>query len=427
METIISTAMSLIPNTYSSVRGVRKDVKNLSSKLSVTKAVLADAENMQVNNPQLNDWLEKLKQVAFDAEDVLETFVAEAYHRKKRKSAVCNSSKYDTAHKIKNIFKIFDIIAEEKNKFHLDIQVNVGRSEIPNYTSFFVDMSDIVGREADKEIITHMMLSNEFDIEGSVSVISIIGMGGLGKTTLAQLVFNDERVSAHFESKMWVCVNVEFDLMRILKEMIQFHSTYSFGSISHLQSQLQAILRGKRFLLVLDDVWTENISKWNSLRVLLKQGKKGSRVLITSRSIRVGDIVGTQPSYCLPYLSENECWSLFAKIAFGNIGTTLSSEKREELEEIGREIVRKCQGLPLVVKAMGSILHSHIDDVNKWWQIQRSEIWEIEGPGADSLNVMAVLKLSYYYHLPAYLKRCFEYCSLFRKSHVFYKEELVKL
>jgi Leucine-rich repeat (LRR) protein len=290
-----------------------------------------------------------------------------------------------------------------------------------------VDMSDIVGREADKEIITHMMLSNEFDIEGSVSVISIIGMGCLGKTTLAQLVFNDERVSAHFESKMWVCVNVEFDLMRILKEMIQFHSTYSFGSISHLQSQLQAILRGKRFLLVLDDVWTENISKWNSLRVLLKQGKKGSRVLITSRSIKVGDIVGTQPSYCLPYLSENECWSLFAKIAFGNIGTTLSSEKREELEEIGREIVRKCQGLPLAVKAMGSILRSHIDDVNKWWQIQRSEIWEIEGPGADSLNVMAVLKLSYYYHLPAYLKRCFEYCSLFRKSHVFYKEELVKL
>ncbi|KAE8037265.1 hypothetical protein FH972_009866 [Carpinus fangiana] len=88
METIISTAMSLIPNTYSYVRGMREDVKNLSNKLSVAKAVLADAQNMQVNNPQLKDWLEKLKQVAFDVEDVLETFVAEAYHRKKRKSAL---------------------------------------------------------------------------------------------------------------------------------------------------------------------------------------------------------------------------------------------------------------------------------------------------------------------------------------------------
>jgi hypothetical protein len=76
---------------------------------------------------------------------------------------------------------------------------------------------------------------------------------------------------------------------------------------------------------------------------------------------------------------------------------------------------------------MESILRGHIDDVNKWWQIQRSEIWEIKDPGADSLNVMAVLKFSYYYHLLAYLKRCFEYCSLFPKSHVFYKEELVKL
>jgi hypothetical protein len=222
--------------------------------------------------------------------------------------------------------------------------------------------------EADKESIIHMMISNEFDKEGDVSVIPIIGMGGLGKTTLAQLVFNDERVSAHFESRMWVCVTAEFDLTRILREMIQFHSKdmkLDDSSTSHLQSRLLEFMRGKRFLLVLDDVWTEDISKWDSLRVLLKQGAKGSRVLVTSRNTRVGDVIGTQPSYRLQYLPEDECWSLFAKIAFGNIGTTLSSETRKELEDIGREIVRKCQGLPLAVKAMGGLLRGHID-VSKW-------------------------------------------------------------
>jgi hypothetical protein len=437
LDEIIKTTSDLIKETYSSVRGVKEDVKNLSSTLSTIKAVLEDAENKQVNNPQLKDWLGKLKEAAFDAEDILETFATEAYQWNKQQRAVCNplpsfckaSSKYDTAQKIKDISKRFDVIAEEKNKFHLAIQVNGGRTETPIYTGFFVDKSDVVGREDEKERITHMMLSNEFDKEGDVSVIPIIGMGGLGKTTLAQLVFNDETVSDHFESRMWVCVTAEFDSTRILKEMIQFHSKMKLddSSISHLQGRLLEFIRGQRFLLVLDDVWTEDISKWDFLKGLLKQGAKGSRVLVTSRSSKVGEITGTQPSYSLQYLPEEECWSLFAKIAFGNIGTSLSSETRKKLEKIGREIVRKCQGLPLAVKAMGGILRSHID-VSKWKQIQISEIWEIEDqdPAADRLKVMALLKLSYD-HLPAYLKRCFEYCSLFPKSHAFYKEELVKL
>jgi hypothetical protein len=437
LDEIIKTTLALIKETYSSVRGVKKDVENLSSALTAIKGVLVDAENKQENNRQLKDWLGKLKEAAFDAEDILETFAAEAYHWKKRQTAVRNSlpslgkasSKYDTVQKIKFLSNRFDIIAEEKTKFHLDIHVNGGRTETPNYTGFFVDKEDVVGREDDKESIINMMLSDVFDKEDDVSVIPIIGMGGLGKTTLAQLVFNDERVSAHFESRMWVCVTTEFDLTRILKEMIQFHSKMKLDDSStlHLQSWLMEFMRGQRFLLVLDDVWTEDISKWDSLRFLLKQGGRGSRVLVTSRNTGVGNIIGTHPSYCLQCLPDDECWALFANIAFGNIGNTLANETWKELEEIGGEIVRKCQGLPLAVKVMGGILRGHTD-VSKWRQIQRSEIWEIEDgdPTADKLKVMAILKLSYD-HLPACLKRCFEYCSLFPKSHVFYKEELVKL
>jgi hypothetical protein len=440
LDGVIKISFNLIKETYSSICGVKEDVKNLARKLTAIKAVLVDAEKKQVNNQQLKDWLGKLKEADFDAEDLLETFAAEAYQWQKRQTTVRNclpyfgkaSSQYDTAHKIKDISKRFDIIAEEKNKFHLNIQVNGGRmnTEIPNYTGFFVDKSEVVGREVDKEKIIHMMLSNEFDKEGDIFVLPIIGMGGLGKTTLAQLVFNDESVSSHFESRMWICVTVEFGLMRILKEMIQFLSPMKLddSSTSYLQSRLLEFLRGKTFLLVLDDVWTEDISKWDSLRVLLKQGAKGSRVLVTSRISRVGEIIGTQPSYRLAYLPEDECWSLFAKIAFGNIRTTLANETRKELEDIGREIVRKCEGLPLAVKAMGGLLRGHIDDVSKWQQIQSSAIWEIEyqDPEVDNLKVMAILKLSYD-HLPFDLKRCLEYCSLFPKSHLFYKEELVKL
>jgi uncharacterized phage infection (PIP) family protein YhgE len=168
LDGVIKTAFDLIKETYSSIRGVKKDVERLSSNLTSIKGGLEDAENKQVTNPQLKDWLGKLKEAALDAEDILETFAAEAYHhRKKRQSAVRNclpslgkaSSKYDTVNKIKDISNRFDIIAEEKEKFHLDIQDNGGRSVIPIYTGFFVDKSDVVGREDEKERITHMMLS----------------------------------------------------------------------------------------------------------------------------------------------------------------------------------------------------------------------------------------------------------------------------
>jgi hypothetical protein len=138
---------------------------------------------------------------------------------------------------------------------------------------------------------------------------------------------------------MWVCVTAEFDLTSILKEMIQFHSKMKLddSSTSHLQSRLLEFMRGQCFLLVLDDVWTQEYEEWDSLRVLLKQGAKGSRVLVTSRITTVGNVIGTQPSHCLDFLPEDKCRSLFEKIAFGNIGTTLSSKMRRDLEDIGEK------------------------------------------------------------------------------------------
>ncbi|XP_065626766.1 putative disease resistance protein RGA3 [Quercus suber] len=437
LDFVINTTTSLIKEEYSLVHGVKEDIENLKSRLTSIQAVVEDAENKQVNDPRLKDWLGKLQEAASDAEDILDTFATKAYlWKQKQKERIFKSLpsksktsyKRDAAQKIKKLSERFDRIAQQKEDFHLDIKVNGGETVSPSYTGYFVDKSDVVGREDDKERITHMLLSNEFDKEGDVSVIPIIGMGGLGKTTIAQLVFNDNRVSGHFESKMWVCVTSQFDLTRILKETIQFHSKMKLddNSTSHLQSRLLEYLVGQRFLLVLDDVWTEDYLKWEPLRDLLKQGAKGSRVLVTSRITKVKDIIGTQPPHLLSYLPEEECWSLFAKIAFK--GDSLSSQRLKVLEDIGREIVRKCKGLPLAVKAMGGLLRGCVDDVNKWRQIQSSEIWEIEdqNSGNDKPKILAILKLSYD-HLPSHLKRCFSYCSLFPKAYTFHKEELVKL
>ncbi|KAB1213554.1 Disease resistance protein RGA2 [Morella rubra] len=436
VEGIIKIAFSLIKEEYSLLHGVKEDVEKLVSNLTAIKGVLQDAEKKQQSQPQLKDWLRKLQEAAFDAEDILDTFATEANIWKERKK-VRNGKfktplstlphKHDAALKIKDISRRLDIIAKENKNFHLRDQVDVGRREIPNDLGFHVNQSDIFGREDDKESIVHMLLSNEFDREGDVSVIPIIGMGGLGKTTLAQVVFNDERVKGHFESRMWVCVTVQFELTRILKEMIQFHSKMAFSdsSTSHLQSRLQHFLTGQRFLLVLDDIWTEDYRKWDSLKDLLKKGAMGSRVLVTSRITKVKDTIGTQPPHSLGYLPEDECWSLFSSMVFSS--NSVSGEMREYLDPIGREIVRRCKGLPLAVKAIGGLLRGQTENINKWSQIQKSEIWEIEEQYSQigKLNILGILKLSFD-HLPSYLKPCFAYCSIFPKEYVFDKKELIK-
>ncbi|KAK4593726.1 hypothetical protein RGQ29_017722 [Quercus rubra] len=436
VDIILKSTTSLIQEEFCQVLGIMEDIKDLESKLTSIQGVIEDAENKQVNDPHLKDWLRKLQEAAFDAEDTLDILTTEASLWKQRQKEdtiqlpLSNTkiSYNDAVHNIKKISETFGRIAKEMEGFLLDIKVTGGEIESPNYTGYFVDKSDVVGREDDKERITHMLLSNEFDKEGDVSVIPIIGMGGLGKTTLAQLVFNENSVTGHFESRMWVCVTVQFDLTRILKEMIQFHSKMKLddSSTSHLQSQLLEYLAGQRFLLVLDDVWTVDYLKWKPLKDLLKQGAKGSRVLVTSRITKVKDIIGTQHPHLLGYLPEGECWSLFAKIVFQ--GESLSSQRPKVLEDIGRQIVRKCKGLPLAVKAMGGLLRGCVDDVKKWQKIQSSEIWEIEDQNSrnDKPKILAILKLSYD-HLPSHLKRCFSYCSLFPKAYVFHKEELVKL
>ncbi|KAM3684868.1 hypothetical protein ACJW31_11G075300 [Castanea mollissima] len=435
VDIILKSTTSLIQEEFCQVHGIMEDIKDLESKLTSIQGVIEDAENKQVNDTRLKDWLRKLQEAAFDAEDTLDILTTEASLWKQRQKEdriqlpVSNTkiSYNDAVHNIKKISETFDRIAKEMEGVHLDIKVTGGEIESPKYTGYFVDKSDLVGREDDKERITHMLLSNEFDKEGDVSVIPIIGMGGLGKTTLAQLLFNDDRVKEHFEARMWVCVTVQFDLTRILKEMIQFHSKMKLddSSTSHLQSQLLEYLAGQRFLLVLDDVWTVDCLKWKPLKDLLKQGANGSRVLVTSQITKVKDIIGAQLPHLLGYLPEEECWSLFAKIAIQ--GESLCSQRRKVLEDIGRQIVRKCKGLPLAVKAMGGLLRGCVDDVKKWQKIQSSEMWEIEDQNSrnDKPKILAILKLSYD-HLPSHLKRCFSYCSLFPKAYVFHKEELTE-
>ncbi|XP_057499922.1 putative disease resistance protein RGA3 isoform X1 [Actinidia eriantha] len=437
VEIVLGKAISFATQKYQLLQGVQEDVKKLISHLTAIQSVIEDAEKRQLVDTQTRDWLGKLQEAVFDAEDVLETFATEALLRQKKQQvqkfniplgATEIDSKLKCAYEIKDILKRLDIIIEEKNKFQLKIS-DVREINETRHTSSLVVESDVFGREEDKNIIVHRLLSEEYDREGEVSCLPIIGMGGLGKTTLAQVVYNDDRVKNHFEFRMWVCVTVNFDFMAILKGMIQYHTKMDNDinslSIDLLQSRLLEFLAGKPFLLVLDDVWVSGYNDIEQLLKLLKKGGRGCKVLVTSRINRVSEVMGTIPSYVLDGLPEDQCWSLFEKIAFKQHEGTREIERRD-LERIGREIVRKCNGLPLAVSAMGGLLRGNTD-VSNWNRILKNDIWEAEEQSTNSgkPTVLPALKLSYD-HLPAHLKLCFAYCCIFPKGYVFDKIELVK-
>ncbi|KAK6234436.1 hypothetical protein QUC31_006842 [Theobroma cacao] len=288
-------------------------------------------------------------------------------------------------------------------------------------TTSLVDASEVCGRNDDKEALIKMLLSDDSSSQ-ELGVISIVGMGGLGKTTLAQLLYNDSTVTDWFELKVWVCVTEKFDVYGVTRTIIErlASTTCDTKDLNLLQIQLSERLKGKKFLLVLDDVWNKKYANWEALELPLKSAAEGSKIIVTTRDEGVASAMRTTTSsYNLKPLSEKDCWSLFTKqVCSGSRNTTI----RPDLEAMGREIVKKCKGLPLAIKTLGGLLRMKVD-ANKWEKILKSDIWEFSDEESD---ILPALMLSYHY-LPSYLKPCFAFCSLFPKDYLFQKEKLVLL
>ncbi|KAL6328851.1 hypothetical protein AAG906_003868 [Vitis piasezkii] len=398
----------------------------LRTKLLVVDKVLDHAEVKQFTDGGVKNWLVTVKNVVYDAEDLLDEIATEALRRKMEDSD--SSSSFSTwfkapradlqsiesrakeiMHKLKFLAQAIDMIGLKPG----DGEKLPQRSP----STSLVDESCVFGRDEVKEEMIKKLLSDNVSTN-RIDVISIVGMGGAGKTTLAQLLYNDARVKEHVDLKGWVCVSEEFLLVKVTKLILEeIGSQTSFDSLNVLQLKLRESLTDKRFLLVLDDVWKKGCSsEWDQLRIPLLAAGEGSKVVVTTRDTDVAKIMSAAHTHPLEGLSRADCWSLFEKLAFENG----DSSPYPLLESIGRAIVAKCQGLPLAVKAIGSLLYSKVDR-REWEEILESEIWDFKICG-----ILPSLILSYQ-DLPLHLKQCFAYCSIFPKNHEFNRETLILL
>ncbi|KAG6498188.1 putative disease resistance protein RGA1 [Zingiber officinale] len=410
--------------------GVKGKMKKLKELSTIIDTVIEDVESHPLIDVAVRNLLRKIEFLANDIEDVVDCYDTEAL-RKQRSSdffrpvrdffssnnQVVFNCRIDGM--IKAITDSLDSILLQKS-FLLNLpQSSIHISELSFHRETHSRNSLVVlGRETEKQIIVNMLTDDESNHD-TLKVIAIVGMGGLGKTTLAQLVFNDEEVKAYFDSsRMWKVVGDEFNPTTIMKSVLELATgaPVVISEIDLVRRNLEKALSGKKFLLVLDDVWNEDPFEWGKLKAVLTCGSRGSKILVTTRNQQVSSIMDSSYSHQMMQLSPADCWFLFQKFAFGD------KEVDQILMEIGGKIVEKCGGVPLAVISLGSMLRITRDETY-WSSVLNSEIWQL---GNEQVKVLAVLKLSYD-TLPPRSKKCFAFASLFSKNYRMSKDELIKL
>jgi Leucine-rich repeat (LRR) protein len=424
-------------------QGLEKKLEKWSKMLPRIEAVLDDAEEKQENGVAVKRWLDDLRDLAYDADDILDEFATEALRQKLTGGNHAGTSKVrnfipacctgftPSAIKInmrlgsemEEITARFNEMVKQKDDLKLSENVDRRRSyrtrEILAPTSVVTE-AHVYGREEDKKALLELVLGEKCG-DAQLSVIPIIGMGGIGKTTLAQLVYNDEKVESFFDLKAWACVSEDFDAVRVTKTILQsFTSENCKGKdLNWLQNKLKETLKGKKFFVVLDDLWNDNYYDWSILRAPFEAGAPRSTILITTRNERVSSKTSTIPTaYSLKELSNDVCLSILAHHALG----TRDFSAHLNLKDIGEEIVKRCKGSPLAAKVLGGVLRNKIDR-DEWEDVLKSKIWDL--PEVES-EIAPALMLSYH-HLPSHLKRCFAYCSVLPKDYLFEEKHLVLL
>ena len=335
------------PQVLEFFRGRKLDqklLKKLKWKLRSIDALADDADLQQFINKRVKAWLADVKDALFEAEDLLDEIyefsmriVEDESQRTDNKVWNLNfpissvsffNSENEIETRIAQVLDDLDELANEGSRLGLKeasaARVGVGSgsnskvSQKFSSTSFLSERDDIYGRDDDKDNIFNWLAPDTHN-GNKLLILSIVGMGGLGKTTLAQHVYHDQRIEGTFDIKAWVCVLDDFDVFKVTRTILEAitRSTDDSRNLEMVQGRLRDILSGKRFLLVFDDVWNESQSRWEQMQKALDSGALGSRILVTTRSKKVALSMHSDEHH-LKELQEDYCWQLFAKHVFQN-------------------------------------------------------------------------------------------------------------
>ncbi|CDP21584.1 unnamed protein product [Coffea canephora] len=428
IKVALQAVVSLAADHVNLAREFPTERQKLHDSAAMIRGFLASADE-EMHSPGVQIWLKQLEEEVFKADNVLDELNYENLRRKvkyqnqltKKKVFFCFSFfneidfRWRLGSMIREINTNLERIHRDAERLGLPSKLQVEEA-FPNIaagattsrqTDSKIVRSDVLGRDEDEsKIVKKLLTESESD---SISVISVTGMGGLGKTTLAKAVFNTPQFDNHFDKKIWVCVAKEVEIMELFK-MILESSTGKKAEVDNRQVIVDGIeteLREKRYLLVLDDLWNDQEGLLDDFFTTLKalKPKKGSWCLVTTRLQEAAVILSRHPQinftrHELGKLCDNDCWSIMKKWA--NVGEELP----KELEDMREQVLRRCDGLPLAAKLIGGLLSKKRKE--EWLSILEESFLN-----GDQGGIEQIVKVSFDHLSPAPVKKCFAYCSIF--------------
>ncbi|KAK1608917.1 hypothetical protein QYE76_032590 [Lolium multiflorum] len=418
---------------------IESRIKQIEVELKLMQAFLRQAQNQEGYNEPTEVYLQEVRNLASEIEDIMDEFIY---------LSVRHNSKFFTGeflsyfrklgkspwHKIARELK--DLQSHLQNLRDLRVQYEIqlpggDRASastddhcLPLYLSH--PANDMVGIEKERTKLMQWLTARL----SSTSVIAVWGMGGSGKTTLVNIMYEDEMIKNQFDCHIWITVSQKFNAYGIIRKVIRHilkgacPSDIDTVSGRDLIQILQRTLQQRKFMLVLDDVWSVDV--WMDLASIIGNNNvSGNKVVITTRIKEVASLASEDQVIELHKLNEADSWSLFCRWAFKSCRDRSCPQ---EMEQLGREIIDKCDGLPLAIVTVGNTLSFKKPVTEEWSKYYDHLIWELRDKlhGQELNSVMKILNLSYK-HLPSHLKNTFVFCSIFPEDYMMTKKRLVRL
>ncbi|KAK4590529.1 hypothetical protein RGQ29_020900 [Quercus rubra] len=439
---LIDNILSVLAIETSLLWGVRDAVVDMKNELISMQSFLVDADKKGTSNEAEKTWVASVRDMAYEVEDIIDQFM---YHINSQRIGGRSVRflhhtiyfpqnlwvRHQVAAKLHKINKKIKTIPEVNRRYgvnHIE-----GKSSSDNHkwivrrgeSPLFHKEDELVGIENKRQLIMGWLM----DGEPRQTVISIVGMGGSGKTTLVANTYNNDDVKKHFDCWAWITVSQAYELENLLRSLIkEFYESRKEANPADLSSMnyrllvktLVNYLEKKVYLLVVDDVWDTNLL--DEIKVSIQDSCLGSRIILTTRKEDVAcyPLGGKHHVHYMQLLQKEEAWELFCKKAFPS---NPNGSCPLELESFAQELVGKCEGVPLAIAALGSLMYSK--NLSQWNEIYNGLNWSLsKNPKLES--VKSILFLSFN-DLPYQLKHCFLYCSLFPEDHEIQRKMLTKL